>query len=170
LDFGPLNLGQLHRFSTKLNKLLANARRDKTTVLFYSSTASNKRANAIFLVCAWQILELNRTPEEAFRGFSIEGYNYSGVKNATTQSNNKKNNRLMTASNPPLLPLSTIGRQTIATLPPFHDASPYRCTYRLTLMDTLSGLVKARQFNFFDWGDKFDIKEYEYFEQVEVST
>ena len=74
----------------------------------------------------------------------------------------------MTASNPPLLPLSNIGRQTIAGLPPFHDASPYRCSYELTLLDCLRGLVKARQFHFFDWGEKFDVKEYEHFEQVEV--
>ena len=74
----------------------------------------------------------------------------------------------MTSSNPPLLPLSVVGRQTNAGLPPFHDASPYRCAYELTLIDCLRALVKARQFNFFDWGDKFDVKEYEHFEQVEV--
>eukprot|EP00531_Pseudo-nitzschia_arenysensis_P018411 CAMPEP_0116155114 /NCGR_PEP_ID=MMETSP0329-20121206/22138_1 /TAXON_ID=697910 /ORGANISM="Pseudo-nitzschia arenysensis, Strain B593" /LENGTH=607 /DNA_ID=CAMNT_0003652133 /DNA_START=409 /DNA_END=2230 /DNA_ORIENTATION=- len=178
LDFGPLNLGQLHRFTTRLNKLLANARRDgnaNTTVLFYSSTVHNKRANAIFLACAWQVLELNRTPEEAFRGFSMAGYkplnnhcNSNANANASfhTQQNTKQQ-RSMTSSNPPLLPLSGIGRQTIAGLPPFHDASPYRCSYELTLMDCLGALVKARQFNFFDWGEKFDVKEYEYFEQVE---
>lgn len=174
LDFGPLNLGQLHRFTTRLNRLLANARNDNTTVLFYSSTISQKRANAIFLVCAWQILELNRTPEEAYRGFSSDAY-----KNNKTKSSDKKptqrirensNNTIdpvIGSSNPPLLPLSSIGRQTIQVLPPFHDASPYRCSYELTLMDCLGALVKARQFEFFDWGDKFDVTEYEYFEQVE---
>lgn len=180
LDFGPLNLGQLHRFSTRLNKLLANAKRDNTTVLFYSSTLTNKRANAIFLACAWQVLELNRTPEEAFRGFSLDAYDQhrsgnkrgsssskSAAKNSTTQSNNNNHNRSATSSNPPLLPLSSIGGHTIESLPPFHDASPYRCTYELTLMDCLGALVKARQFNFFDWDDKFDVKEYEHFEQVE---
>ena len=185
LDFGPLNLGQLHRFSTRLNRLLANARRDDTTVLFYSSTLNSKRANAIFLACAWQVLELNRSPEEAFRGFAINGYNsgfaingynsngndntngIANAKNTAAQINNKSN-RSMSSSNPPLLPLSPIGKQTIANLPPFHDASPYRCTYELTLMDCLGALVKARQFDFFDWGDKFDVKEYEHFEQVEV--
>jgi len=184
LDFGPLNLGQLHRFSTRLNRLLANARRDDTTVLFYSSTLNSKRANAIFLACAWQVLELNRSPEEAFRGFAINGYNsgfaingynsngndnangIANAKNTAAQINNKSN-RSMSSSNPPLLPLSPIGKQTIANLPPFHDASPYRCTYELTLMDCLGALVKARQFDFFDWGDKFDVKEYEHFEQVE---
>jgi len=180
LDFGPLNLGQLHRFSTRLNRLLANARKDNTTVLFYSSTLANKRANAIFLACAWQVLELNRTPEEAFRGFSFEGYNgakfgissssSTKTKNSTKSSpssSNTKNIRSMKSSNPPLLPLSSIGGQTIETLPPFHDASPYRCVFELTLMDCLRALVKARQFNFFDWGDKFDGQEYEHFEQVE---
>ena len=169
MDFGPLNLGQLHRFTTKLNKLLASARKDgnaNTTVLFYSSTNHNKRANAIFLACAWQVLELNRTPEEAFRGFTANGYKQT----TTCNTNNDKNHRAMTASNPPLLPLSNIGRQTISSLPPFHDASPYRCSYELTLLDCLQALVKARQFHFFDWGEKFDVKEYEHFEQVEVRT
>jgi hypothetical protein len=35
-------------------------------------------------------------------------------------------------------------------------------------MDCLGALVKARQFDFFDWGEKFDVNEYEHFEQVEV--
>jgi len=164
LDFGPLNLGQLHRFSTRLNRLLENARRDDTAVLFYSSTQSTKRANAIFLACAWQVLELNRTPEEAFRGFSMSN---SNAKNSKKIRSNNNNNRSSSSSKPPLLPVSSIGRQTIEELPPFHDASPYRCTYELTMMDCLDALVKARKFNFFDWGDEFDIKEYEHFEQVE---
>jgi len=170
LDFGPLNLGQLHRFTTRLNRLLANARKDNTTILFYSSTLSNKRANAIFLMCAWQILELNRTPEQAYRGFSTVAYHQNGNsksddKQSTLQ--NKNGSQSMGSSNPPLLPLSSIGRQTVEALPPFHDASPYRCTYELTLMDCLGALVKARQFDFFDWGDKFNVAEYEHFEQVE---
>jgi hypothetical protein len=140
----------------------------------YSSTLNSKRANAIFLACAWQVLELNRSPEEAFRGFAINDHNsnvnandIATAKNTAALINNKSN-RSMSSSNPPILPLSSIGKQTIADLPPFHDASPYRCTYELTLMDCLSALVKARQFDFFDWGDKFDVKEYEHFEQVEV--
>jgi hypothetical protein len=38
----------------------------------------------------------------------------------------------------------------------------------LNILDCLRGLVKARANNFFNFDD-FDVKEYEYFEQVEVS-
>ena len=144
--------------------MLAQAKRENTTVLFYSSTKDNKRANAIFLICAWQLLELNRSPAEAIRGFSTETYNNNN-NNVDNESGNSNNNN---RSNPPLLPFSTIGKQTIDTLPPFHDASPYVCSFHLTLIDCLNALAKARQFNFFDWGDQFDVNEYEYFEQVEV--
>lgn len=174
LDFGPLNLGQLHRFTTRLNGLLANARKDNTTILFYSSTLNHKRANAIFLACAWQVLELNRTPEAAYRGFSSNAYPKNRTKSGDGKSTLRTNKVVygnvdpsIGSSNPPLLPLTSIGRQTIEGLPPFHDASPYRCTYELTLMDCLGALVKARQFDFFDWGDKFNVAEYEHFEQVE---
>lgn len=160
LDFGPLNLGQLWRFTNKLNKLLAKAEQDGSAVLFHSSAHDSKRANAIFLICAWQVLELNRSPEDAFFGFSAVGY----TPTATAANTNGGSNR----SIPPLLPLSAIGAQTIDRLPPFHDASPYKCSYHLTLRDCLAALVKAREYQFFDWGDKFDVKEYEYFEQVEV--
>ena len=34
-------------------------------------------------------------------------------------------------------------------------------------MHCLQGLVKAKQFGFFDW-DSFDVEKYEYYEQVEV--
>lgn len=58
--------------------------------------------------------------------------------------------------------------ETFAAIPPFHDASPCECTYNLTILDCLRGLAKARMYNFFSF-DNFDIKEYEWFEQVEVS-
>ena len=57
---------------------------------------------------------------------------------------------------------------TTSIVPPFHDASPGVCTYDLTVMDCLRGLAKARLYGFFDFND-FNVQEYEYFEQVEVS-
>jgi len=172
-------------------------------ILFYSSSNTNKRANAIFLICAWQILHLNRTPEEAYNGFKLsheddddddEHMMTSSNSNhsSTSRSNTSRSNTSRSRSNPPIYPLSTIGKDTIASLPAFHDASPYQCPYELTLLDCLTSLQKARQYNFFDWGltlnlnnnsntgsggdnnnsdsnasCKFDINEYEYFEQVE---
>ncbi len=176
MDFGPLNLGQLYRFTIHLNQLLAD--HPEATILFYSSTEQNKRANAIFLICAWQVLELKRTPTEAFYGFSY--YSANGSSSAgggggpdqeePVQSGTAINDgpRVGTShSTPPPHPLSSIGNATVGPLPPFHDASPCACPYELTLMHCLQGLVKARQFNFFDW-DNFDVEEYEHYEQVEV--
>jgi cell division cycle 14 len=151
LDFGPLNLGQLVRFSKKLNDKL----RKFPAVCFYSNTVPAKRANAIFLICAWQLLYLDRTPEQSYAGF--DRLNQSSISSSSS-------------SNPEysLPPVSqSQGAPTIADLPPFHDASPCQCTYDLTVLDCLRGLQKAREHNFFD-KETFDVEEYEFFEQVEV--
>ncbi|KAL3905439.1 MAG: hypothetical protein SGARI_004461 [Bacillariaceae sp.] len=164
LDFGPLNLGQLYRFTCHLNQLLAD--HPQAVILFYSSIESDKRANAIFLISAWQVLELKRSPTSAFYGFSY----YQNSKNGTIDEDGGGDAAAQsskTRSTPPPAPLSTIGQNTVAPLPPFHDASPCACSYELTIKHCLQGLIKAQQLKFFDW-DNFDVEEYEYFEQVEV--
>jgi cell division cycle 14 len=133
----------------------------QATIVFYSSTQPDKRANAIFLISAWQVLELKRSPTQAFYGFSFH-------HNQLQTMDDEENASSKTRSTPPPSPLSTIGQNTVAPLPPFHDASPCACTYQLTLFHCLQGLIKARQLKFFDW-DNFDVEEYEYYEQVEVS-
>ena len=152
LDFGPLNLGQLYRFCVKLNQKLVTL--PNHLVCFYCSTAPAKRANAVCLICCWQVLYLNRSPEEAFNGFrvasSVPFPNVSDIANASVP------------------PRSTRANPTISPLPSFHDASPCACTYELTVLDCLRGLAKARSYGFFDF-DNFDVEEYEHFEQVEVS-
>jgi cell division cycle 14 len=146
LDFGPLNLGQLYRFSTKLNHKLQSLR--SHTIMFYSSTLPAKRANGVYLICAWQLLYMGRTPEESYRGFRRD-------LDRSVSSNSSK---------PPKAPSTTV-----CALPPWHDASPCACPYELTIMDCLRGLSKARAHGFFDFED-FDVEEYEHFEQVEVRT
>lgn len=47
-----------------------------------------------------------------------------------------------------------------------HDATPTVCHFTLTIVDTLRGLAKAREFRFFDF-ENFDVEEYEHYEQVE---
>lgn len=169
LDFGPLNLGQLYRFRAQLNDLLSQARRttvtsagDKPAVLFYSSAHPAKRTNAIFLICAWQVLELQRTPEQAFFGFSY--YNTGG---ATSRPGQPVPQTAHEISLPPSWPLSPIGQMTVARLPTFHDASPVQCNYNLNIMHCLHGLKKAKEFGFFDF-NTFNVEEYEYYEKVEV--
>lgn len=124
LDFGPLNLGQLYRFCTVLNAKLTDSRLKDKAIYYYSSNENGKKANAVYLISAWSMLCLNKTPDEAFRPFRS------------------------------------------VHLPPWHDATNTICTFNLTLLDTLRGLHKARECNFFNF-EKFDINEYEYYEQVE---
>lgn len=57
-------------------------------------------------------------------------------------------------------------RSVTTPFAPWHDATPTICTFQLTILDTLKGLYKARECGFFDF-NKFDIDEYEHFEQVE---
>jgi len=150
LDFGPLNLGQLARFSQKLNDKL----RKFPVVCFYSNTVPAKRANAIFLICAWQLLHLDRSPQDAYRGFGNE----IGPGDGSTSTSS-------TGSQPPVS--NSQGAVTIAPLPSWQDASPCQCTYDLTVMDCLQGMAKARTHGFLDFAT-FDVEEYEYYEQVEV--
>mmetsp|Transcript_20719 Transcript_20719/g.50901 ORF Transcript_20719/g.50901 Transcript_20719/m.50901 type:complete len:505 (-) Transcript_20719:374-1888(-) len=165
LDFGPLNLGQLYRFRARLNGLLEQSNRttvtsagEKPAILFYSSTHPAKRTNAIYLICAWQVLELNRSPEQAFWGFSY--YNMPGGSLGPIPKIAQER------SLPPTWPLSPIGQMTVARLPTFHDASPVQCNYNLNIMHCLHGLKKAKDFGFFDFNN-FNVEEYEYYEQVE---
>lgn len=66
-DFGPLNLAQFHRYCNKVNKKLKSITLAKKKIVHYTSFDARKRANAAFLVGAYQILYLKRTPEEAYR-------------------------------------------------------------------------------------------------------
>jgi len=153
LDFGPLNLGQLFRFCQKLNNKLQDPRLANRVICFYSNATFAKRANAMYLMSAWQVLYMRRTPEEACEPFKTAIFpdNFSESRQSSPRS---------------IIPRTGT---TLSSIPPFHDASPCACTYDLNILDCLRGLAKARTHNFFSFDD-FDIKEYEYFEQVEVSV
>ena len=126
LDFGPLNLGQLYRFCQKLNAKLNDRRLADKKIYYYSSTHSHRRTNSVTMICAYSMLYLGLTPEEAFAPF----------------------------------------KDTYPPFPPFHDASPCVCTYKLTILGVLRGIYKARETGFFNF-DMFDCDEYEHFEKVE---
>lgn len=147
LDFGPLNLGQLYRFCQKLNRKLKDSRLSNRMILFYSHSTYTKRANAIFLICAWQLLETGCTPEEACYPFMDVIVPDSETKDESRQGN-----------------MLRYGQRSV--LPPFHDASQFRCNGNLTILDCIKGLAKAKAFGFFDY-DNFDIEEYEKYEKVE---
>ena len=143
LDFGPFNLGHLYQFCRKLNEKLDDSRLSNHVICYYSSAAATNRTNAAYLICAWQVLYMNKTPEEAFAGFN-------GGKGV---------------SSPPRSVMT--GVDDLLTPIPFHDATQFVCSYDLTVLDCIRGLAKARAYGFFDFSS-FDLKEYQYFEQVEV--
>ena len=69
LDFGPLNLGQLYRFCQQLRVKLEDEELGRKRIFYYSGTHSHRRANSVFLIAAFSMLYLGRTPEEAFEPF-----------------------------------------------------------------------------------------------------
>jgi hypothetical protein len=94
---------------------------------------------------------MNKTPEESFAGF--HGGNAEHGKGARV------------VSSPPRSVMN--GVDDVLSPIPFHDATQFACTYDLTVLDCIRGLAKARAYGFFDFSN-FDLKEYRYFEQVEV--
>lgn len=68
-DFGPLNLGNTYRFVTELEKLISNKDYAKSKIIHYSSLDVAKRANAAFLMGAFQVIVLKRTALEAWAPF-----------------------------------------------------------------------------------------------------
>ena len=69
LDFGPLNLGHLYRYSQLLNSKLSDNRLKEKAIYHYCGNHPHRRANSAFLIAAWSILYLNRSPEEAYLPF-----------------------------------------------------------------------------------------------------
>ena len=64
LDFGPLNLGHLYRFCALLNHKLNDSKLKDKVLYYYSGSHVHKRTNAAYLVSAWSMLYLDKTPEE----------------------------------------------------------------------------------------------------------
>jgi hypothetical protein len=167
LDFGPLNLGQLYRFSSKLNAKLSSPQYKDSIICYYSGAKGEQRANATYLICAWSMLYLGRSLEEAYYGFQ----DFGGSEEQSSKGGGgvvwKQPGENVSLPPPPPPPRSNSGgekRVTLASvssspfvnlhpLPPFHDASPIVCTYDLTVYDCLRGLDRAREFGFFKFGN-----------------
>ncbi|XP_055498339.1 dual specificity protein phosphatase CDC14AB isoform X2 [Leucoraja erinacea] len=66
-DFGPLNLAQLYRYCCKLNKKLKSFTLSRKKIVHYTSFDQRKRANAAYLIGAYSVIFLQKTPEEAYR-------------------------------------------------------------------------------------------------------
>lgn len=169
LDFGPLNLGQLYRFSSKLNAKLSSPQYKDHIICYYSGAKGQQRANASYLICAWSMLYLGRTLEEAYYGFQDFGSGSSSSSSEPLEGEIWKQpgeNVSLPPPPPPKPPAArrSLGEKRVATtaaspfanlhpLPPFHDASPIVCTFDLTVYDCLRGLDRAREFGFFKFGN-----------------
>lgn len=68
-DFGPLNLAQTYRFVIELDKLLENPSFKESPIYHYCSCDTANRANAAYLMGAYQIICLKRSAEEAWKKF-----------------------------------------------------------------------------------------------------
>ncbi|XP_074237452.1 dual specificity protein phosphatase CDC14A isoform X5 [Saimiri boliviensis] len=81
-DFGPLNLAMVYRYCCKLNKKLKPKKNfqnipflrklesyslSRKKIVHYTCFDQRKRANAAFLIGAYAVIYLKKTPEEAYR-------------------------------------------------------------------------------------------------------
>ncbi|CAG9319773.1 CDC14A_1 [Blepharisma stoltei] len=70
-DFGPINLGMTYRFCVELDKLIKNPSLSQHQIFHYTALDPVKRTNAAYLMCAYQVLFLNKTSEAAWMPFSV---------------------------------------------------------------------------------------------------
>eukprot|EP00434_Breviolum_minutum_P043693 symbB.v1.2.038960.t1/scaffold6262.1/size19545/5 len=69
-DFGPLNLAVVWRFCKLVEGKLSDASLAEKRLIYYCSHDPKKRANAATLMCAFQVIVLGKTGEEAFKPFA----------------------------------------------------------------------------------------------------
>ncbi|XP_067927852.1 dual specificity protein phosphatase CDC14C-like isoform X2 [Watersipora subatra] len=68
-DFGPLNLSHVYRYCCKVNRKLKSHNLSGKRIVHYTSFDARKKSNAAFLVGAYALIFLKKTPEEAYRPF-----------------------------------------------------------------------------------------------------
>ncbi|RZF36487.1 hypothetical protein LSTR_LSTR015289 [Laodelphax striatellus] len=74
-DFGPLNLAMLYRYCTELTKKLqtCSSIQARKKIVHYTTMDDKKRVNAAFLIAAYAVLVLGRSPDEAYRSLIGKG-------------------------------------------------------------------------------------------------
>lgn len=70
LDFGPAALNRLYRFCEFVSGLLADRATDPRRVVLVTGSHMHRRANAIYLISAYLMLNHARSPEDALRVFA----------------------------------------------------------------------------------------------------
>jgi len=62
----------IHRYCSNLEKLLCDSRYQNLQIFHYCSTNQAKRANAAFLISAFQVIVLKKSANEAWRRFALQ--------------------------------------------------------------------------------------------------
>lgn len=65
-DFGPLNIASVHRYCDILDQKLNSPQLKDTPILHFCSQDPRFKANAYFLVCAYQVVVQGKSAEEAW--------------------------------------------------------------------------------------------------------
>jgi cell division cycle 14 len=68
-DFGPLHIGNVYKFVVEVDRLLNSKTSSSTALYHWTGVEPDKRSNSVLLMCAFQMLVLGRTAEEAFDRF-----------------------------------------------------------------------------------------------------
>eukprot|EP00118_Oscarella_pearsei_P000213 m.4439 g.4439 ORF g.4439 m.4439 type:complete len:502 (+) comp10733_c0_seq2:52-1557(+) len=82
-DFGPLNLAMLYRYCCKLSKKLKSTALAKKKIIHYTSFDSRKRSNAAYLIGAYAVIFLRRSPEDVFRTLTAGQLPYLPFRDAS---------------------------------------------------------------------------------------
>lgn len=69
-DFGPLNLGCTYRYCKLMQALLDDPELGSKKIVHLTSICPKKRANAAYLICAFQVMILNRRADTAYKPFA----------------------------------------------------------------------------------------------------
>lgn len=71
-DFGPLNIGMTYKFCMELEKLMKRSSNNSFKIFHYTTLNPQKRANAAFLMGAFQIIVLKRSAYESWSKFASQ--------------------------------------------------------------------------------------------------
>jgi len=67
VDFGPLNLACLYKFCKLLDHKLRDPQFKKAKIYYFCERSPQKISNAAYLIGAYQLIALHRSPDEAYR-------------------------------------------------------------------------------------------------------
>jgi len=68
-DFGPLNLSMTYRYCKMMDATLKDPKLADKRIVHYCSHDPGKRANAAFLICAYQVIAMRKPADLAFQPF-----------------------------------------------------------------------------------------------------